>query len=47
VDYVLGEFDTEEARALSPLIDRAGEAAITVLTDGIRAAMNRFNMREP
>jgi PTH1 family peptidyl-tRNA hydrolase len=48
VDYVLGEFDAEEARALGPLIDRASEAAITVLTDGIRAAMNRFNMlREP
>jgi peptidyl-tRNA hydrolase, PTH1 family len=47
VDYVLGRFDPDEARALSPIIERACEAVNTVLTDGIRTAMNRFNMREP
>ena len=47
VDYVLGVFEPDEARALDALIDNACEAVRTVLTDGIRTAMNRFNMREP
>ena len=47
VEYVLGNFAPQESTALAPLIERACEAAATVLVHGIRAAMNRFNTREP
>jgi PTH1 family peptidyl-tRNA hydrolase len=47
VDYVLGDFFPDEARTLNAIIDHACEAVTTVLTAGIRTAMNRFNMREP
>jgi len=47
VAHVLSEFQIDEIPALSSLIDRACEAVTTVLAEGIRTAMNRFNMREP
>lgn len=42
-DYVLGHFPSEELPVIREAIGRAGQAAETVLTDGIQAAMNRFN----
>jgi PTH1 family peptidyl-tRNA hydrolase len=46
VDYVLGNFSQQDSSALAAIIERACEAATTVLADGIRTAMNRFNSRE-
>ena len=47
VDHVLGNFAEEELRLIDPAIERACAAIATVLVDGTRAAMNRFNTREP
>lgn len=43
VDYVLGNFTPEEEKALKPVIDRVAEAIECLLTEGLNAAMNRFN----
>jgi len=45
VDYVLGQFDDRERENLAAFIDRASEAAVTVLCDGVNAGMNRFNRK--
>lgn len=42
-DYVLSDFDPSDAAELPDLLDRACEAAITTLTLGVSAAMNRHN----
>jgi PTH1 family peptidyl-tRNA hydrolase len=42
-DYVLGRFEASELAAAEELVERAGLAARLWLTDGIEAAMNRFN----
>lgn len=45
VDHVLGEFDNREQENLGVFIDRASDAAVTVLEHGMNAAMNRFNRK--
>jgi len=45
VDHVLGEFDDRERENLGVFIDRASEAAVTVLEHGVNTAMNRFNRK--
>ena len=45
VDHVLGDFNAEEAAVLPQVVTRAREAAVTVLKEGARAAMARFNVR--
>lgn len=47
VDHVLGKFSKDETEALSPLIERAAEAAITVLKKGEGEAMKRFHGASP
>lgn len=47
VDHVLGDFTPQECAVLDPIIERACRAAVTALAEGIGAAMNRFNTREP
>lgn len=42
-DWVLSNFSASEEKTLGPAIERAGEAALAVLTDGVPAAANRFN----
>ncbi len=42
-DYVLSKFSKEELEFLPSVIDRAAEAALTFVTDGLQAAMTRFN----
>ena len=42
-DWVLSNFSASEETMLGPAIERAAEAALAVLTDGIPAAANRFN----
>ena len=41
--HVLGKFTVEEAEICNRMVDRAGEAVVTVLTDGLTVAMNNFN----
>lgn len=42
-DHVLGEFNASEAGHLDELLDRATDAAITVICQGTVAGMNRYN----
>ena len=43
VEFVLGSFKKEEAKALDAALDLAEEAAQTAVSDGIAVAMNKFN----
>jgi PTH1 family peptidyl-tRNA hydrolase len=45
VDHVLGQFDDREMENLNAFIDRASDAAVTVLEHGVNIAMNRFNRK--
>ena len=42
-DYVLDVFTDEERKVINPSIERARDAALTFVTDGIVTAMNRYN----
>ncbi len=46
-DHVLADFTSQETAIMDAAIERACEAVASVLVDGARAAMNRFNIREP
>ncbi|MCX6082601.1 MAG: aminoacyl-tRNA hydrolase [Chloroflexi bacterium] len=41
--YVLQDFSPKELQALSETLDRAADAALTWQTEGLNAAMNKFN----
>ncbi len=41
--YVLQEFSSKELLAVSETLDRAADAALTFVTEGLNAAMNKFN----
>lgn len=41
--YVLQAFSREEMKLLSEIIDRAAEAALTFVVDGLDKAMNKYN----
>ena len=43
VSYVLSDFSRQEEAAIRPAIARVAEAIDCVLTQGITAAMNKFN----
>jgi PTH1 family peptidyl-tRNA hydrolase len=43
VDYVLSPFDADQEPLIDEALDRAHDAVITFVTDGIVTAMNRFN----
>ncbi|WP_319408169.1 aminoacyl-tRNA hydrolase [uncultured Desulfosarcina sp.] len=45
VDYVLEEFDANQRITLGPFLSRAIEAAATILCEGAKEAMNRFNRK--
>ena len=45
-DYVLKPFSKEESEFLSVYIDRAAEAALAYITEGIQHAMTEYNRRE-
>jgi peptidyl-tRNA hydrolase, PTH1 family len=45
VDYVLRPLGSGETRDFEPILDRAGEAAVSVIRDGLERAMNQFNTR--
>jgi peptidyl-tRNA hydrolase len=42
-DYVLQNFGQSDMAMLSEILDRAADAALTFVTDGLDAAMNKFN----
>ena len=41
--YVLQEFSNKELMTVSETLDRAADAALTFATEGLNAAMNKFN----
>ena len=43
VDYVLGEFKQQELEVVDKMIDRASEAALSVIEDGLDEAMKKYN----
>ena len=46
-EYLLSPMRKSELAVLDPVLDRAQQAVEAILTDGIAAAMNHFNRREP
>jgi peptidyl-tRNA hydrolase, PTH1 family len=42
-DYVLQNFSREEMKFLSEIIDRAADAALTFVVEGLSKAMNKYN----
>jgi PTH1 family peptidyl-tRNA hydrolase len=42
-DYVLQDFSIADLKVISETLNRAAEAALTWVTDGLDAAMNKFN----
>jgi PTH1 family peptidyl-tRNA hydrolase len=41
--YVLQNFSRDEMKILSDVIDRAADAALMFVTDGLNKAMNKYN----
>lgn len=42
-DYVLQNFSREEMKFLSEIVDRAADAVLTFVVDGLNKAMNKYN----
>ncbi|MFN8411846.1 MAG: aminoacyl-tRNA hydrolase [Anaerolineales bacterium] len=42
-DYVLQDFSKEDMKLLPEVLERAADAALTFVTDGLNKAMNQFN----
>ena len=42
-DYVLQDFSRDEQKILSEILDRAADAALEFVMNGLNAAMNKFN----
>ena len=42
-DYVLQDFSRADLKNLSEVLDRAADAALTFVTEGLNAAMNKYN----
>ena len=42
-DYVLGHFPKEDQKLMDEAFKEAGAAAVAIMTEGIDAAMNKFN----
>jgi peptidyl-tRNA hydrolase, PTH1 family len=42
-DYVLQHFSRDEGKVLSEILDRAAEAVLTFVMDGLNKAMNKYN----
>lgn len=41
--YVLQDFSRDEMKTLSEIVDRAAEAALTFVVDGLNKTMNKYN----
>jgi PTH1 family peptidyl-tRNA hydrolase len=44
-DYVLGDFSAGERKIMAAVYERAADAVECILTDGLPAAMNKFNAK--
>ena len=44
-DHVLGPFSEAEARVLDTILNQARDAVVTILTEGSKVGMNRFNTK--
>jgi len=44
-DHVLGPFSAEEAGVLDTILNQARDAVVTILTEGSKVSMNRFNTK--
>lgn len=42
-DYVLQDFSKDDMKTLPEILDRATDAALTFVTEGLNKAMNKFN----
>lgn len=42
-DYVLGHFSKEDQQMMDKAFEEAGEAVVSIMTEGIDTAMNKFN----
>jgi PTH1 family peptidyl-tRNA hydrolase len=42
-DYVLGKFSSEEKKILAEIIATARDAVVTIICEGVKEGMNRFN----
>jgi PTH1 family peptidyl-tRNA hydrolase len=45
-DHVLGPFYDDESKLLDSALNRARDAVVTILTEGSKIGMNRFNKKE-
>jgi PTH1 family peptidyl-tRNA hydrolase len=45
-DHVLGPFFDDESKQLDSVLIQARDAVVTILTEGSKAGMNRFNKKE-
>jgi PTH1 family peptidyl-tRNA hydrolase len=43
VDYVLSNFSHDEKKQLEPSIEKVSDALLCLITEGLEAAMNKFN----
>ncbi len=43
IDYVLGDFTPDEEKLIAEVIPRVSEAILCLLTEGLTAAMNKYN----
>ncbi len=43
-DYVLQDFSREEMKAVSEILDRAADATLSFITDGLEKTMSKFNV---
>ncbi|MGA2409875.1 MAG: aminoacyl-tRNA hydrolase [Candidatus Binataceae bacterium] len=45
IDHVIKPLSSSELRALDAVLDRAAEAVVAIMRDGLERAMNRYNQR--
>jgi PTH1 family peptidyl-tRNA hydrolase len=43
INYVLSDFTPQQKKAITPLIPKVTEAILCLLTEGLEAAMNKYN----
>jgi PTH1 family peptidyl-tRNA hydrolase len=43
IDHVLGDFDASERKIVAGVINKVNEAILCLISDGLTAAMNRYN----
>ncbi len=44
-DYVLSHFNREEQEGMNQAFERAADAVVKIMTDGVEAAMNEYNKK--